>query len=80
MDDKAYVSCGENGSVLATTWQYNFSTDIWTVKTPFEGVARVGAVGFSVNNRGYVLTGRSSSTPYDDVREFFPTADYESND
>ncbi|MBC7890557.1 MAG: galactose oxidase [Ferruginibacter sp.] len=80
MNDKAYITTGENGAVLGTTWEYDFSTDIWTNKTSFEGVARIGAIGFSVNNRGYVLTGRSSNTPFDDIREFFPSQDYEEND
>jgi len=80
MNDKAYISTGENGSVLSDTWEYDFATDVWTSKTAFEGVARTGAVGFSVINRGYVLTGRSSNTPFDDVREFFPSVEYEVND
>jgi N-acetylneuraminic acid mutarotase len=80
MNDKAYVTTGENGSVLSDTWEYDFATDVWAKKTAFEGVARVGAIGFSVSNRGYVLTGRSSNTPFDDIREFFPTQEYEAND
>lgn len=80
MDNKAYITCGENGSVLGDTWEYDFATDVWTKKTAFEGVARVGAIGFSVSNRGFVLTGRSSNTPFDDVREFFPSQEYEAND
>lgn len=80
INDKAYISCGENGSSFSDTWEYNFETDTWTQKTSFEGVARTGAVSFSVNNRGFILTGRSSNTPFDDIREFFPTQEYEEND
>ncbi|MCW3093324.1 MAG: galactose oxidase [Ferruginibacter sp.] len=80
MNDKAYITCGENGSVLSDTWEYDFSADVWTKKTAFEGVARTGAVAFSINNRGFVLTGRSSNTPFDDIREFFPSATYDVND
>lgn len=80
MNDNAYVTCGENGAVLQDTWQYNFATDIWVKMTNYEGVARTGAVGFSVSNRGFVMTGRSSNTPFDDIREFFPTAEYNAND
>ena len=80
MNGKGYISCGENGSVLNDTWEYNFSTDVWIKKTAFEGVARTGAVGFTVKERGYVLTGRSSSTPFDDIREFLPTQPYNAND
>jgi len=80
MNDKAYISCGENGSVLQDTWEYDFATDVWTKKTNYEGVARTGAIGFSINNRGFLLTGRSSNTPFDDIREFFPSAEYNAND
>lgn len=77
---KGYVTCGENGSVLGTTWEYDFSTDTWTKKTDFEGVARQGLVGFSVAGRGYALTGRSSTTLFDDIRELLPDQDYNSAD
>ncbi len=80
MVDKAYVTCGENGSVLNDTWEYDFSQDVWTKKTAYEGVARTGAVAFSISDRGFALTGRSSSTPFDDIREFFPLQTYNAND
>ncbi len=80
MNNKAYLVCGENGGLLATTWEYDFATDTWTNKTSFEGVAREGVIGFSVSDRGYILTGRSSSTLFDDIREFHPTEDYNSAD
>ena len=44
--DKAYLTTGENGSLLSTTWEYDFATDLWTSKQAFEGAARTGAVGF----------------------------------
>lgn len=37
----------------------------WTKKTDFGGVARWGAVGFSIGNKAYVLTGQSY---YDDYK------------
>lgn len=80
MNDKAYICSGENGSVLGDTWEYDFSTDLWAKKTAYEGVARTGAIGFEISNRGFVLTGRSSNTPFDDIREFFPSAEYNAND
>ena len=78
--DKAYITTGENGSLLSTTWEYDFANDVWASKTAFEGAARTGAVAFSVNNGGYVTTGRSSTIPFDDLREFFPDQTYNVND
>jgi N-acetylneuraminic acid mutarotase len=80
MGDYAYLSTGENGSYISNTWRYNFATDIWERRTAFEGAARSGAVGFGVQNRGFVTTGRSSSNYFDDVYEFNPDEDYNSND
>lgn len=80
MNGKGYISCGENGSVLNDTWEYDFANDVWTKKTSYEGVARTGASGFAVSDRGYLLTGRSSNTAFDDIYEFFPAQDYNSND
>jgi len=80
MGVKAYVSCGSNGAVLNTTWEYDFATDLWVTKTAYEGVAREGAVGFSIHDRGYVATGRSTTSPFDDIREFHPFEVYNAND
>lgn len=80
MGDKAYVATGENGGILKTVWEYNFATDIWTLKTPWEGLERTGAVGFSVKGRGFLLTGRNSTYRFDDMREFLPTDTYNAND
>lgn len=76
MHDKAYISCGESGGIYKDTWEYDFATDLWQTKTPFEGAARTGASAFSINNRGFVLLGKSSTYQYEDVREFFPDQEY----
>jgi N-acetylneuraminic acid mutarotase len=74
--DKGYVTCGQNGSAYAYTWEYDFATDLWTEKTPYEGGARVGAVGFTVQNRGFIATGLSGGAAQQDCREFFPNQIY----
>jgi N-acetylneuraminic acid mutarotase len=79
MNNKAYVCCGENGSTYKDTWEYDFATDLWKSKTPFEGSPRTGASAFSINNRGFVLLGKGSTTStyqYEDIREFFPDQEY----
>ena len=80
MNDIAYLSTGSNGSVMGTTWGYDIANDVWGVKTGLEGAAREGAIGFSVNNRGYVTTGHSSSSRFDDLWEFFPFAEQSDDD
>jgi len=70
--DRAFVTTGENGSLVAYTWEYYFSQDIWSEKTPFQGAARTGAVGITVQNMGFIGLGRSTTSPLEDVWEFFP--------
>jgi len=76
MNDKAYISTGENGSIYKDTWEYDFNADQWTKKTPFEGAARTAACAFGINNRGFVLLGKSSTYQFEDIREFFPDQEY----
>lgn len=81
--DKAYITTGENGSLYTFTWEYDFATDRWKEKTPFERAARTGAVGFNINNKGFVGLGRTSSGKQgalDDLMEFFPDDVVNSND
>ena len=61
MDGKAYVATGIQGNNSLETWEYNASNDRWTQKTDFEGTSRSGAVGFTLNNEGYIATGDRKS-------------------
>jgi N-acetylneuraminic acid mutarotase len=78
--DKGYITLGSNGTVYNYTWEYDFASDLWTEKTPYEGAARNGAVGFTIDNRGFVATGINGATGYSDVREFFPNQIYNQYD
>ena len=80
MDNFAYITCGESGSLISDTWMYDPSSDLWTRKTAFEGTARTGAVAFSLSNRGFVLTGRSGSLSFDNAYEFHPNDEKNDND
>ncbi len=80
IDNKAYITTGENGSLLTTTWEYDFASDVWTKKLSFQGSARTGAVAFSLTAGGFVTTGRSSTYSFDDLRQFFPTQSENDND
>lgn len=78
--DKAYLTTGDVGTLLSSTWEYDFSTDLWATKQAFEGAARTGAVGFSISAGGFLATGRSSTFTFDDLRQFFPAQAYNAND
>ncbi|HET6255067.1 MAG TPA: hypothetical protein VFE32_13380 [Puia sp.] len=83
--DKGYVTLGSlNNSDVTFTWEYDFATDLWTEKTPYEGTARTGAVAFSLQNqtRGFVATGlnQGSTAAFSDCEEFFPQQVYNQYD
>jgi N-acetylneuraminic acid mutarotase len=80
MNSRAYLTLGENPSMTSTTWEYNDATDLWVQKTDFEGSVRTGAVAFTLDDRGFVLTGRSGTTSYDNMFEFHPNEDKVDND
>ncbi len=52
-------------------WEYDQNTDIWTRKADLGGTAREGAVGFNINNKGYIGTGYGAPN---DFWEYDPTA------
>ena len=45
---------------------------LWTQKADFGGAARSGAVGFSIGNKGYMGTGVSGNTKFNDFWEYDP--------
>lgn len=76
INNKAYLATG----TLPNTWEYDPVSDRWTEKTAFDGTTRTGAVGFSVKGGGYVATGLNSSSGLDDLRQFDPNAENDTND
>jgi len=83
--DKGYVTLGSvNSGDVTITWEYDFATDLWVEKTPYEGNARTGGVGFSLQGqtRGFVATGlnQGSSAAFSDCEEFFPQQVYNQYD
>ncbi len=70
--DKGYLATGINGNLYQWTWEYDFASDTWTEKTPFVAAARQGAVGFTLQNQGFVALGISGATNFGDLNEFFP--------
>lgn len=80
LNGKGYYTCGTNGALLKTTWEYDPATDLWDEKTGFEKTVRTGAIGATVNGRGLILTGKSGSSYLDDINEFYPNDEYNSYD
>jgi N-acetylneuraminic acid mutarotase len=73
LGNKAYLTLGINGGYTKKTWEYDFATDAWVRKTPFERSEREGAVAFTIKGRAFVSTGKSGSYYFDDVEEFLPS-------
>ena len=77
---KAYLATGQSGAYTAKTWEYDFATDTWARKTPYERSTRSGAISFAVKGRGFVGTGKNSTYQFDDFDEFLPDQTYDVND
>jgi N-acetylneuraminic acid mutarotase len=83
MGDFAYLTTGNNGAERADTWEYDIKNDLWYQETSFEGPAREGAIGFTINGRGFVGTGRNGNTgagQFSDFWEWFPLQAYNALD
>ncbi|WP_268121737.1 Kelch repeat-containing protein [Roseivirga pacifica] len=77
---KAYISTGIGNGTLTSTWMYDPSDGYWSEMTSFEGTARQGATGFSIDDVGYIVTGRNGSSRFDDIWAFFPLESYDDED
>lgn len=79
INNKGYVGTGfsifSGGTVVNDFWEYNPSTNIWTQKAAFPGMARSESIGFSIGNEGYIGTGITISpvTYFDDFWEWNQT-------
>ena len=80
MGDSAYVTVGVNGGYTQKTWVYQFSADQWTRKSSFERSGREGAVSFVIDGRGFVSSGKASSTYFFDLEEWQPYIALNTND
>jgi N-acetylneuraminic acid mutarotase len=63
---KGYVGTGQSGAFPNYTyykdfWEYDPNSNTWTRKSDFGGTARYGAVGFSIDSKGYLGTGTDDS-------------------
>lgn len=72
INGKGYITtgCTKDGSdhtFRADTWEYDPDTDTWTRMDDFPGVARVGAVAFTLGSYGYVGTGYNDDSDNDNT-------------
>jgi N-acetylneuraminic acid mutarotase len=75
-----FVVSGGKGTVSSDAWAYDPGTDLWEEKSSLEGSTRMEAVAFTLTNKGYVMTGRSSSYYYDDIWCFYPDDELNEDD
>lgn len=82
MDGKGYFATAGQGSTGKTVWEYVPSGDKWIERTSFEGSSRLGAVGFTINRVGYVVSGGTvgASSVYDDIWRFEPSSEQSDSD
>ena len=78
--DRIFLTTGESGSLRSDTWEYVPATDLWEETTDFEGSTRTGALTIHTSSRAFVLTGRSSTYRFDDMWEFLPDQEYDTDD
>ena len=72
IDGAAYLTCGESGSLRSDTWKYYPATDLWENVAKFKGTARTATASFSSGEKGFVVSGKSGTTQFDDIWEFHP--------
>ena len=77
--DRIFLTCGESGSLRADTWEYFPESDLWDATSDFEGTTRTGALTINTSTRAFVLTGRSSTYRFDDMWEFLPDQEYDTD-
>jgi hypothetical protein len=58
----------QGGSVILSA---NTTSDSWTQKANFGGIARANAVSFSIGNKGYIGIGKSLSFPFVTHNDFW---------
>ena len=90
IDGRGYIATGTRSGVTSDYWVYDPGEDLWYGDsdddyTPLTSVhnvssggsSRAYAVSFSTGKRGFVLTGASGTSYFDDVYELLP---YEQED
>lgn len=77
---KGYITTGTISSYNNTTWQYDFTTDLWVQYSNYERAERSHAVSFVINGKAYVGLGKNTTYYYGNFDEFIPTETLNTND
>jgi N-acetylneuraminic acid mutarotase len=78
---QAFLTTGDNTSMISTTWAYDIVSDRWSRRTAYPRASRNGAVSFTVSGRSFLGTGNTgSNSTFDDFDEFQPMVPFNSND
>lgn len=69
----AYIGTGRDSNGLTSDmWELNLNTGVWQRVVDFSGGARENAVGFRIDNRGYIGLGNDISTNANDFIQYKP--------
>ena len=69
--NKGYIGTGQGGDpFLNDFWEYNYLTNVWTVKSNVGGVDRRSGIGFSVEGKGYIGLGQDATGLKKDLWQF----------
>lgn len=73
--NRGYIGNGNNydsyNNFMKDFWEYNPTNDKWIQKADFAGMARAGAVGFSIDNKGYIGSGHTSLGFSNNIKDFW---------
>lgn len=74
INGKGYVCLGQGQTnpYFKDLWEYNEETQSWTQKADFIGSARRQAIGFAIDDFGYVGTGQDASGLRNDFYKYDP--------
>lgn len=80
-DGKAYLTVGRNGTLVTSTWMYDFDKLQWSRRTGFPRAPRFSAVAFTIGGKSFVGTGDTGNrTTFDDFNMFEPDVVFNPND
>jgi hypothetical protein len=79
--DHAYLTLGRsNGTMVTSTWEYDFVQDVWSRRTAYPRQPRFGAVAFTIDGKSFVGTGSTGNSTFDDFNQFVPNQPFNPND